>query len=128
MSSANQSFVPPLSWTTLKRTRPWASTVSGPHSKRLLLMLLNGLIRTPVPVVLFTRQTVPPAPGTYSDPLARAGWKTGSQKSNWLPAAFQSVVNCHCGTSVPPLQEYFVSPHVCVELSLSLNVPDLNIM
>src|SRR2546421_653991 len=80
--------------------------VSGLVTKRLLLTLLNGLMRVPVPVAL-TFQSVPPAPGTYNAPLARAGWNTGSQKSLRLPGAFQSVVTwaaccalrTHCGHS-----------------------------
>src|SRR6266850_856720 len=109
--------------------RPDASTVSGLVTKRLWLTLLNGLSRVPVPVDLFTFQIEPPAPGTYSTPLASAGWNTGSQKSvASVPGAFQSVVNTHTGTSVPPLQVYFVSPHVCDAYEKISNGPCLVIM
>src|SRR4051794_24123283 len=94
---------------------PLASTVSGLAVKWLEFTLLNGLMRTPVPVVLFTFQIEPPAPGTYSAPFARAGWKTGSQKSLLpLPGAFQSDVYCHTTLRLLPLHAYFVSPQVCV--------------
>src|ERR1051325_6389978 len=75
----------------------------------------NGLMRVPTPVFLFTRHTEPPLPGTYSEPLASAGWNTPSQFVLSCPAAVQSLVNCHCTLSwvCVPFQRYLVSPHVC---------------
>jgi hypothetical protein len=43
------------------------------------------------PVFRSRRTMVPPAPGTYTEPLASTAWKTGSQNVSALPGAFQSL-------------------------------------
>src|SRR5689334_4687010 len=98
---------------------PAASTVIGLVTSRLERVppssVGNGLRRVPTPVVLLTRNTEPPLPGTYSEPLASAGWNTGSQSSTALPGAFQSLPNCHATFSAvcEPFHVYLVSPHDC---------------
>src|SRR3954452_226519 len=95
--------------------RPLASTVDG-----LIVYVFGstdvtyGLMRVPTPVCLSTLKTVPPAPGTYRNPPASAGWKTGSKKFEMVPMAFQSVAKSHTFTRLPFCHVYFVSDQFCV--------------
>src|SRR5579859_6350828 len=93
---------------------PSASAVSGLETNVLRALIdfnVNGLMwETALPVLLFTFQTVPAAPGTYRYPLLNAGWNTGSEvprplipilKFVPLGSGFQSVKNVQAATGSP---------------------------
>jgi hypothetical protein len=82
---------------------PALSTVTGEITLRFAFRpppgVANAWSRVPTPVSVFTRQTDPPLPGTYSEPFASAGWKTPSQFVKREPTAFQSLSNRQASSS-----------------------------
>src|SRR3954452_19194549 len=86
---------------------PCESADKGPATKVLAASMVTpakGLMCAAVcPVVLFTLQTVPAAPGTYRKLFASTGWKTGSHPKSDAPlvGGFQSLAKVHWRTSDP---------------------------
>src|SRR5262249_1940909 len=95
---------------------PLASALSGDAVKVLASIVVpKGLMRfTTAPVLLLILKIVPPLPGSYRNPLARAAWYTGSQKRLDEPGANQSVLKVHTLTSVCPCQVYLFWCQSCV--------------